>query len=211
MSLVLRPAEAPPVVLASGSAARRQMLSAAGLAFSVEVADVDEAAMRAALAAEHGDDIVPPEDVAGILAAAKAEAVSLRNPGALVIGADQVLAFRGQVFAKPADVAAAREQLATLRGASHQLLSAVTIARDGESIFATVDTAELAMREFSDAFLDAYLAAAGADVLVSVGAYQIEGLGLQLFERIDGDFYTILGMPLLPLLAELRRRGAVLA
>ncbi len=203
------PGARPHLILASGSRTRRDMLKAAGVFFSVETADVDEAAMRDALAAEHGDDIVPPEDVAEILACAKAEAVSGANPAALVIGADQVLEFEGDIFAKPADIAAARDQLLRLRGRSHRLHSAVAIARAGDTVWAHVDTAELVMRDFSPRFLDDYLATVGDRVATSVGAYQIEGPGLQLFERVDGDHFTILGMPMLPLLSELRRLGVV--
>ncbi|MBL8567142.1 MAG: Maf family protein [Hyphomicrobiaceae bacterium] len=199
----------PHLILASGSRTRRDMLKAAGVFFSVQTADVDEVAMRDALAAEHGDDIVPPEDVAEILACAKAEAVSAAHPDALVIGADQVLELEGEIFAKPADMEAAREQLLRLRGRAHKLHSAVAIAKAGDTLWAHLDTAELAMRDFSPRFLDDYLAAAGDKVATSVGAYQIEGLGVQLFERVDGGHFTILGMPLLPLLTELRRIGAV--
>ena len=197
------------VILASGSKARRDMLIAAGVVFEIQAADIDEAAMRASLEAEHGDDIVPPEDVAEILAIAKAEAVSALHPDALVIGADQVLALHGEIFAKPADVAAAKAQLERLRGATHRLYSAVAVVRGGEMLFAHVDAAYLTMREFSDDFLAAYLAQAGEAVTSSVGAYQLEGLGIQLFEAIDGDYFTILGMPLLLLLGELRRHGVI--
>lgn len=199
----------PRVVLASGSRARREMLAAAGVTFSVRAADIDEAAMRASLVAEHGDDIVPPEDVAEILAIAKAEAVSALDPDALVIGADQVLAFHAEIFAKPGDVATAATQLRRLRGATHRLYSAVAVVRGGEMVFAHVDTAYLTMREFTDQFLESYLSGAGEEVTSTVGAYQLEGAGIQLFEAIDGDYFTILGMPLLPLLGELRRHGAI--
>lgn len=201
--------ERPHLVLASGSRTRREMMKSAGLFFSVVPADVDEVAMREALAAEHGDDVVPAEDVAEILACAKAEAVSAAHPEALVIGADQVLDCEGEIFAKPAGPQSARQQLLRLRGRAHKLHSAVAIARGGEMVWAHVDTAELVMRDFTPRFLEDYLALAGDEVAGSVGAYRIEGPGLQLFERVDGDFFTILGMPMLPLLAKLRSLGVV--
>lgn len=199
----------PRLILASGSRARRDMLSAAGVTFTVQAADIDEAAMRSSLAAEHGDDIVPPEDVAEILAIAKAEAVSAIHPEAFVIGSDQVLALHDEIFTKPEDAAAAKAQLERLRGATHRLYSAVALVRGGEVLFAEVDAAYLTMRNFSDTFLAAYLTRVGDAVTSSVGAYQLESAGIQLFEAVDGDYFTILGMPLLPLLGELRRQGVI--
>lgn len=192
------------LVLASGSRARQGMLQAAGVAFTVQAADVDEAAIRARLAVH-----TPAAHVATVLATEKALAVSKLRPGDLVIGSDQVLALGLDILSKPGDRAAARAQLASLRGRTHALHSAVALARDGAMVWSGVETAELAMRDFSDAFLDSYLDAVGEDVCHSVGAYHLEGLGIQLFHWVRGDYFTILGMPLLPLLAELRRLSIV--
>jgi septum formation protein len=191
------------LILASGSRARRQMLEAAGLTFEVRPTDVDEDAIRATL----GD--ATPQHVAVVLARAKAEAASREVPDALVIGADQVLALGRTIYTKAPDIAAARSALRSLAGRSHHLHSAVTLALAGCQVWHHLDTAALAMRDFSDAFLDEYLARAGDRVCASVGAYELEGLGIQLFERIEGDYFTILGMPLLPLLSELRARGTL--
>ncbi|MFZ4809539.1 MAG: Maf family protein [Hyphomicrobiaceae bacterium] len=190
-----------PLILASASAARRSLLTAAGVDCTVEPSTVDEAAIKARLIAE------TPGTIATQLAEAKASAVSQRHPQALVIGADQVLDLDGEVFDKPADLSAARTQLHRLRDRAHVLHSAVALARDGAIVWRHVERARLTMRPFSDAFLDMYLAAAGDDVCASVGAYQLEGLGLQLFATIEGDYTTILGLPMLPVLGELRRRG----
>lgn len=205
----MRPgAEASHIVLASGSAARRELLSAAGVAFGVHPADIDEASLHAALAEEHAGDLTP-ESVAIELACAKASAVSRERPGALVIGADQVLDFAGRVVTKSRDMAEARDLLVQLRGHTHALHSAFALARDGHLLCYHCDTAHLTMRAFSDPFLDGYLAEAGETILACVGCYQLEGRGLQLFEAIEGDYFTILGLPMLPLLAELRARGAL--
>lgn len=198
------------IILASGSRARREMLHDAGVSFTVEAADVDEDAIRAALCDEDGDMAVDPVDVAEILAVAKAEAVSHRQPDAFVIGGDQVLAFDGNILVKPKNEAAARLQLASFRGHTHALHSAVALAHNGETLWSMVDTAEMHVRDFSDAFLDDYMRRAGRTVLDSVGAYLMEGIGIQLFDRIEGDYFTILGMPLMPLLAELRARRLIL-
>jgi septum formation protein len=195
------------VILASGSRTRRAVLEAAGLEFEVVPSGVDERAIREALLT--GDETIDPADLAEVLARAKAEEVSRRNPDALVIGADQVLAFEGETLVKAVDFDAAREILLRLRGRTHQLHSAIALAEGGDATWTFIDTAHLTMRRFSIEFLGQYLARAGALTLESVGAYQIEGLGIQLFERIDGDYFTILGVPLLPLLAELRSRSVV--
>jgi len=195
------------LVLASGSRARRDMLKAAGLEFDVVPADVDEPALRERLQAENPR--VEGGDIAVALARAKAEAVSLRRPGALVIGADQVLTVGQRVYEKPQDVPAARTSLLELRGVTHELFSGVALAQDGGILWSDLSSARLTMRAFSMEFLDEYLVNAGGRLTESVGAYQLEGLGLQLFERVDGDYFTILGMPLLPLLAELRARGFI--
>jgi len=191
------------LILASASPFRRRMLEAAGLSFRVLPADVDEVAIRQRLAIA---DLVR---VAATLAEAKAVAVSERHPEAMVIGADQVLAFDGQLFGKPKDLDEARGQLKALRGHAHQLHTAAALAQAGRTLWSHTETARLVMRSFSDAFLDRYLAEMGARVCHTVGAYEIEGRGIQLFERIEGDSFTIIGLPLLSLLAELRARGAV--
>ena len=200
------------LVLASASQTRRRMLEAAGLEFRVVPAEVDEDDLRRNLTdpdhhvtASGGT----PVRMAAMLARAKAEEVSRRYPNALVIGADQILALGREVFTKSANQAAARDALRRLSGRTHQLHSAVALAVGGESKWHEVHTANLTMRALSDRFLDDYLARAGERVCISVGAYEIEGLGIQLFQGIEGDYFTILGLPLLPLLAELRRRGAL--
>ena len=202
---------APPVkreiILASGSAIRRQLLASAGVLFSVQPADVDEGEIRAQMLSE--SDCVDAAHVAGVLARAKAEAVSRLQPNALVIGADQVLALGTKLFEKPASMAEARASLEGLRGRTHALHSAVVLAQGGHAVWGIAEMAELTMRPFSDAFLDTYMARAGERICASVGAYELEGLGLQLFETVTGDYFTILGIPMMPLLAELRVRGAI--
>jgi len=192
----------PPIVLASASRIRAEILAHAGVAAEVKPAAVDEAAL-------HAEMVEPavPHELALRIAEAKARAGALVNPGALVIGADQVLSLKGDIFSKPSSVAAAAEQLRRLRGTTHRLDSAFACVRDDRLIAREVDGAKLTMRAFSDVFLDAYVDAAGAGIVDSVGGYQLEGLGAQLFERIDGDYFTILGLPLLPLLAVLRAQG----
>ena len=197
------------VVLASGSSARRQMLAAAGVVFAVDPARVNEAALKDAFVRH--STCAPAVDLAQYLADAKAADVSARRPGALVAGSDQVLALGERLFSKAADRAGARRTLAALRGQTHQLHSAVAVALDGKVVWREADTASLTMRVFSDDFLERYLDEAGEGLIRSVGCYELEGRGLQLFERIEGDYFTILGMPLLPLLAELRTRGALLS
>ncbi len=198
---------APPLVLASASPFRRRMLEAAGLSFRAVAADIDEGALKRRLVS---DGLAPPA-VAEVLARAKAEAVGAHLRDSLVIGCDQVLALGSELFSKPADRAQAHAQLVRLRGQSHRLHSAVVLATGGNIVWSHVETATLAMRAFSDAFLARYLDGAGDRVCHTVGAYEIEGPGVQLFERIDGDYFGIIGLPLLALLAELRTRGAVLA
>ncbi|TMJ67841.1 MAG: septum formation inhibitor Maf [Alphaproteobacteria bacterium] len=193
------------LVLASASPFRRRMLEAAGLSFEVAPADVDEAALKRDLLGSGST----PSTIAAALAAAKADAVSARLPDALVIGADQVLALGQDLFSKPVGTPAAREQLLRLRGKSHQLHTAACLATGGKAVWTHVEIATLTMRPFSDAFLADYLRVAGDRVCHTVGAYEIEGLGIQLFERIEGSLFTIIGLPLLPLLAELRARGVI--
>lgn len=193
------------VVLASGSSARAAMLTAAGVPFVRDVADVDEGAVKEACRAAGRS----AADVAAALAVRKAGAVSARHPGALVIGADQMLECDGAWFDKPADREGARQQLLRLRGRTHRLISAAVVLRDETVLGEWVTTADLTMRDFGEGFLDDYLDMAGDAVLTSVGAYRIEGEGIQLFERMDGDTFTIKGMPLLPVLEALRQHGVL--
>ena len=201
MTPLWRPAQ--PLVLASRSTSRRAMLMAAGLPIEVSVPDLDERAVEAAAGP------LAPAHVAVLLAREKATAVSRQKPGRLVVGADQTLALGLRRFDKPRDVASARAQLESLAGRTHELHSAVAVVRDQRVLLEAVDTARLTMRALSTTFLDAYFAAAGAAVHESVGAYQIEKLGIHLFARIDGDHFTVLGLPLLALLAFLRKAGDV--
>jgi septum formation protein len=194
----------PPLILASASKSRARMLEAAGLSFIVEPPGLDEATMRQAVSGE-----LNPHDVAEVLARAKAEAVSDLARKAYVIGADQVLACGETVFSKPDSMEAARRQLLDLSGKKHTLHTAVAVATNGETIWAETTVATLTMRKLSPAFIGRHLAAAGEEVLSSVGAYQIESLGVQLFEAIDGDYFSILGLPLIPLLDTLRREGVI--
>ncbi|MFK8254053.1 Maf family protein [Ancylobacter terrae] len=195
-----------PLVLASKSTARRALLAAAALPFDSAVADVDERALEDETRAAGGG----PVEVARRLAAAKALAVAADHPGRLVIGADQTLALGEEALHKPADRAAAFNQIARLAGRTHMLHAAIAVARDGQVLFETVASARLAMRPLDAAAIEAYLDAAGAAVLGSVGGYQLEGLGIHLFEAVEGDHSTILGLPLLPLLAFLRAQGDLL-
>jgi septum formation protein len=204
MAPAMSEAQPAGIVLASASPFRRMLLEAAGVPFRVVPAKVDEAALKQGQAAAIG-----PAGVAEALAAAKAEAVSRECPGSLVIGSDQVAALGGSIFDKPVDLADARAHLQHLRGHTHQLFTAVALAQDGRVLWSAIDTASLTMRAFSDDFLDRYLAECGTALCQSAGAYQIEGRGIQLFERVAGDHFTIVGLPLVPLLAELRARGAL--
>jgi septum formation protein len=191
-----------PLILASKSLARRTMLSAAGIPIEIVHAQIDERAIERSLGEKRD-----PDELALLLSWEKASAVSFKLPSRIVVGADQTLAMGSVRFNKPADRDDAREQLRRLRGQSHTLQSAVTLVQDGSVLFKVVDTARLRMRNFSDRFLEEYLEAAGPSVTQSVGGYQLEKLGVHLFERVEGDYFTILGMPLLPLLAFLRQQG----
>ncbi|PTW63259.1 septum formation protein [Breoghania corrubedonensis] len=193
------------IVLASASPWRAQMLRDAGLEIQAEAADIDERAVDEPLRKAN----LAPEDIALVLAEAKAGDVSNRHPGALVIGSDQVLDFDGEVFVKPETIEQARANLLALRGRSHQLHSAVVCVRDGIAIWRHVASATLTMRNFSPEFLGHYLTWIGDVALKSVGSYQIEGEGIQLFEAIEGDHFTIVGLPLLPLLGFLRDEGEI--
>jgi septum formation protein len=193
-----------PIVLASKSAARRAVLAGAGVPFEVAVAGVDEDAVKASLLAEGAS----PRDVADALAELKAIRVSRAKDG-FVVGSDQTLEFDGKLYDKAGDLETARERLKLLRGKPHKLHSAVVVAKDGAPIWRDLSTATLTMREFSDDFLEAYLATEGAEALGSVGCYRLEGPGAQLFSRIEGDYFAILGLPLLGLLEFLRQHGAL--
>jgi septum formation protein len=196
----------PPLILASASKSRARLLEAAGLAFIVEPPGLDESAMRQALS---GEGALGPHDVAEVLARAKAEAVSELAPQAYVIGADQILAIGKTMFFKPDSMEAARRQLLDLNGKTHTLHTSVAVATNGDAVWAETTVATLTMRKLSPEFIGRYLAAAGEEVLGSVGAYQLESLGAQLFDKIDGDYFSILGLPLIPLLDTLRREGVI--
>lgn len=196
------------IVLASGSATRAAMLAAAGVAFEIEAANIDEAGVTAGLAAAGA----PPLRVADALAELKAMKVSRRRPGMLVLGADQVLVTaEGELLDKPEGRAGAAAQLRRLMGAKHRLVSAAVVAVDGAPVWRANDSATLTMRPLSDGFIADYLAREGDAVLASVGAYRIEGLGAQLFSQVEGSHFTILGLPLLAVLDYLRVRGVLAA
>jgi septum formation protein len=197
----------PPVVLASASAIRAELLTRAGVAVIRDAAGVDEAEVKRSFQREGLD----AARCAEALATAKATRVSGRHIGALVVGADQILDCAGTWFDKPVDRADARAQLIALRGKRHELATAVVVTQNGAVLWRHVERPRLAMRDFSDRFLDDYLETLGDDVLTAVGAYQIESRGAQLFARIDGDYFAILGLPLLPLLDFLRGHGVVLS
>lgn len=193
------------VVLASGSAARAKMLRDAGVTVQTQPVALDEEAVRESCQAE-GMDVAA---AAVTLAWMKAERASRKFPGDLVIGADQMLDLNGEWFEKPATAAGLRAQLLKLRGRRHELISAVVAVKDGERLWHTVERARLTVRPFSDAFLEWYLDAAGEGVLSAVGGYHLESIGSQLFSRVEGDYFTVLGLPLLPLLGFLREHGVV--
>jgi nucleoside triphosphate pyrophosphatase len=187
-----------PLILASQSRARQTLLVNAGINFEAVPAEIDERVIQRA------SHLTAPGDIAKLLACEKSLAVSAQLPNRFVIGADQTLALGSRLFSKPADRVQAAEQLRTLAGHTHELHSAVAVARDGKILFADVTSARMTMRRLGEAEIDAYLDEAGEAVTSSVGAYQLEGLGVHLFERVEGDHFTILGLPLLPLLAFLR-------
>ena len=193
------------IILASGSPFRKAMLVHAGVDVEAVAAEVDERALEAPLQGSG----VSPEDVALVLAEAKASEVSARKPGALVLGCDQTLSLGDEVFHKPADMEGARRHLLALSGKTHQLNSAAVLVRDGQVLWRYVGIASMTMRKLDPAFIGRHLARVGAKALSSVGAYQVEGEGIQLFDKIEGDHFTIVGLPLLPLLAELRTLGAI--
>jgi len=191
------------LVLASGSGIRRQMMENAGVSFEVSLPRVDEDAVCQSLLAEGAS----ARDISDALAELKARKVSTRMPGALVLGCDQVLSFDGQIMAKPTSREQAEQQLRQLRGAGHQLLSAAVICEDGQPIWRFVGTVRLQMRDFSDSYLTTYLDRNWPDISNSVGGYKLESEGVRLFNRVDGDYFTVLGMPLLELLSYLTLRG----
>ena len=195
---------AAPLVLASRSKARQMLLAAAGVPIDVEPADLDERTLEAAAPAQK------PATLAAYLAREKASVIARRIPDRLVLGADQVLGLGQERFVKPADRQAARAQLRALSGRTHELYSAIAFVQNTTVLFEHVGVARLTMRQLSDVFLESYLEAAGSAATTSVGGYQIEGVGIQLFERVDGDYFTVLGLPLLPALDFLRQRGCLM-
>ncbi|MBN2907319.1 MAG: septum formation protein Maf [Rhodobacteraceae bacterium] len=196
-----------PVILASGSSIRRDLLERAGLEFEVLPAKVDEEAIRNALEAENA----APDEIADALAAFKAQRVAEKRPEALVIGCDQVLAHRGKILAKPATIDDARAQLRALRGGRHQLMSAVVIYDDLQPLWRHVGTVTLTMRPFSDTYLTEYLERNWNSIRHAVGAYKLEEEGVRLFSAIEGDYFDVLGLSLLPLLTFLTTRGVLKA
>jgi septum formation protein len=192
-------------VLASASASRARMLKDAGVDFAQQPAEVDEDALKRDFQARRR----PVEEAAAALALAKARDVAAKRPGDLVLGADQILACDGVWFNKPVDRAEARTQLYAFRGRHHDLVTAACVVRDKKVLWSHVDTARLWVRPFSSPFIDAYVRREGKRLLGSVGAYRLEGPGIQLFERIEGDHFTILGLPLFPLLKFLRFQGVL--
>ena len=195
----------PPLILASQSPFRRMLMENAGLAFEAIAAAIDERATEQEL-----DHLAPtPPEIALHLAEAKAQEVAARHPEHIVIGSDQTLSLEARVFHKPRDMADAREHLRALSGRTHALNSAVAICCGGETKWRHVSTALMTMRPLSEAFIDRHLVRVGERALGSVGAYQLEGEGIQLFERIEGDYFTIIGLPMLPLLSQLRAMGAI--
>lgn len=193
------------LLLASTSPFRAAILKNAGIEFRAQAAEIDERAIEAPLLRADAT----AEDVASVLAEAKALDVSERNAGALVLGGDQTLSLEGVLFHKPADMEEARRHLLRFSGQTHQLWSAVALVRDGHTLWRHVSVAQMTMRTLSPEFIGRYLASVGDAALNSVGCYQYEGKGIQLFDAIDGDYYTIVGLPLLPLLAELRQLGEI--
>ena len=192
-----------PLILASASRSRRQLLTNAGLSFEIEPSGVDEDEVKRSLLGERAS----AQDIATTLAEMKAVRVSSRHAAAMVIGADSTLACNGRLFDKPATLAAARRQLLALAGQTHELCSSVVVAQGGARLWHWSEQGRLTMRLFTESFLDAYLARAGEAVCASVGAYQLEGLGAHLFNKIEGDYFTVLGLPLLPLLGFLAEHG----
>lgn len=195
------------IILASGSKSRAEMFAAAGIDFDIQKAFVDESLLKDAMLSQGAK----PRDIADALAEMKALEVSAVHPDAYVVGADQILVLNGKIFSKADDINGAKKQLQILSGNRHSLLSAVVIAQGGQVIWRVVEKVDLTMRSLSDDYIDSYLAACGDAILSSVGCYHLEGQGVQLFERIDGDYFTVLGMPLLKVLQFLRQHGLILS
>lgn len=193
------------LILASSSSTRKRMLESAGVIFETKIARIDEEAVKLSLLA----DEQPPRNIADALAEMKAQKISSKYPEAFVLGADQILVHEGKILSKPCDMEAAKSQLRSLRNSSHSLISAVVIMRDGQTTFRHIDVVKLAMRDFSDAFLEDYLDKEGDEILSCVGAYRLEGLGSQLFNRVDGDYFAVLGLPLLQCLEHFRNREII--
>lgn len=196
---------AQSLVLASASTTRQKMLINAGVSVDVVPSSVDEAAIKESLLAA----AAPPRDIADSLADAKARSVSFMQPNRIVLGSDQILTLGGRVFSKAATFDQAAETLRALSGRSHQLISAAVIYGGGQPVWRAATSATMHVRNLSDDFIDHYLTSIGDDAFSSVGCYQLEGLGAQLFDKVDGDYYTVLGLPLLPVLDFLRRQGMV--
>lgn len=194
-----------PIVLASGSAIRAQMLRDAGVHFTTQAARIDEAAIKAALLAEQAT----PRDIADTLAEMKAQRVSAATPGAMVIGSDQVLEFRGRLLTKPETPEQALQDLRAMRGQRHRLLSAAVICQNGVPLWRHVGVVRLTMREAGDAYLEDYVVRNWKDIRQSVGGYQLEAEGVRLFAAIDGDYFSVLGMPLMEVLGFLTQRGTI--
>ncbi|KAA0698889.1 Maf-like protein [Neorhizobium sp. P12A] len=195
----------PDLILASSSPFRRMLMENAGLSFEAVAADIDERAIEASI----GNEGTTPDAVALVLAKAKAREVSDRFPGALVIGSDQTMSLGSLVFHKPKDMTDAENHLRLLSGKTHRLNSAIALALDGDIVWEHISHAELTMRDLSKDFIHRHLSRVGERALSSVGAYQLEGEGIQLFSKIDGDYFTILGLPMLPLLEQLRLMGSI--
>jgi septum formation protein len=193
------------LILASASPTRAKLLRAAGLSVELIPAHIDETAVKESLIAEKA----PPRDIADVLAELKAAKISMAHPDAIVIGADQVLVFHGELVSKSEDLESAKHLLQRLSGDSHELLTAAVLAKNGAVVWRHITHSRLTMRTLSDAYLDGYLARQGADILGSVGCYRLEGEGVQLFSNVSGDYFAILGLPLLPLLTALREMGAL--
>lgn len=191
------------LILASGSTIRAEMLRNAGVEVETQVARVDEVTIKGSMLAENAR----PRDIADTLAEMKARRVAMKHPEALVLGADQVLVCDGQLYDKPETVEEARTQLKTLRGKAHELLSAAVIFENGRPVWRHIGRAQLMMWEFSDEFLEEYVIKQGNDLLTTVGAYKLEGAGAQLFNRVQGDYFSVLGLPLLEVLEFLRNKG----
>lgn len=193
----------PHLILASGSKARAQMLTQAGVSFDIDIAQIDEQSVKISMVQSE----FAPRDIADALAEAKAAKVSRRNPGALVLGSDQVLVLDGQIFDKPNTLNEARGQIEKLSGQTHRLISAAVMMIDGVVSFRHIQIAKLAMRSFTPEFIDHYFQSEGDAILDCVGSYRLEGLGAQLFSTIEGDYFTILGLPMLACLEHFRDQG----